>query len=550
MMEKAKDYSIIKSLLMDDEDNVAKNILKNISKTIDIKGICLYFISLSTGVFKLYSDISEKDSNDFAKVIESAELQKKIYTPTDVLEEGSNIFYPIMRKNTQIGVLNVILGNTYNNSLIAYLENIASLFIVVYERRFINNLFRKVQEPINFETVGLEEFYKEVMKTITTASGMRFIALRELDEDGGLSCLGLSGFGDSDKEKFNFGKENIPKEFSNVIETNKFEAFPNADKLEWIRSNPLLKDVKSFVAMPIRVGSSLFGILSFATKTFYEFSQTELLALESISNGIGIAITNYRNFNESKIDIASYSETAVVLSGLEIAQATRHEAKNLLDNCQQIIAGLLDSPKERISDKKDTLNKLSELLFDVKITLDKIKTATKPPQKVLQSESIKAIWNQALSALSGRISQLDIHVKFIGKEPVIDMYPDWLRQAFLNLLLNSIDAFKRGSKKRNREISLTVEKYSDDSDRIAMVYSDNAGGIDIANLEIPEQYSKYEHDLNQLIFCPNVTSKKDEGSGWGLHLVRQSIKHHNGSINLINYRGGVSFKIELFKKIK
>jgi len=467
------------------------------------------------------------------------------------VSNNNNLIIYINRNKSCLGylIINRVDINKLSEDCIDKFDNISTLLLIVYERRFINNMLTKVQEPINFEAIGHEEFFHNILNIIRFASGMQLIALREFVNGKNLECLGVTGFGEVDNKDFDFSENAIPNEFLEVVIENKTVSVPNAQEIEWINNSNLLKDVQSFIAIPIRVGSSVFGVLSFATTTYYYFSKTEILALESIANGIGVSIANYRNFNNSKVDIAKYNEAAVSLTGLEIAQATRHEAKDKIDNCQFILANLLNAKKDRIIDREDDLDELTRTLEEVKITLNKIKTATKPPVKVKQVESIRVIWEQAISALSGRLSNMDVSVRYIGKEPRIEVYPDWLRHAFLNLLLNSMDAFKRGGKKRGNIISLSVEKFPDDFSKIAMIYQDNAGGIDIKNLDIPIEYIKFSDDLNRLIFSPNVTSKGEEGSGWGLYLVRKSIEYHGGSIDLIKYRGGVSFKIELHKEI-
>ncbi len=545
-------YSIIKTLLIEDDITLSNNILKQLSYETKADCLALYFVSLSTGKLKLYDSYGDQHLIQKNALLLNTEvlLSKYKKIPDHVFNDNKLTFY-LTRKSSLIGCLDFYTNeiNIRSKSWIDKINNVIALLVIVYERRYINNLLKKIQEPINFEAIGRHDFFKNILNIIKVASGMQLIALRELTTEKNLECLALSGFGDVKLSDFNYNQDNMPTTFLEVVIDEKTVTVPNAKGLKWISENPLLKDVHSFVAIPIRVGNTIFGVLSFATTTYYDFSYTEKLSLESIANSIGVSITNYRNFNKSKEDIARYNEAAVSLTGLEIAQAARHEAKNKIDNCQLILANLINAKKEKINDKIDDLDKLSKTLQVVKSTLDKIKSATKPPVKIKKVESLKTVWEQAVSALSGRLSNLDVSVNYCGKEPRIEVFSDWLRHAFLNLLLNSMDAFKRGSKKRGKAISLTIDKYPENFQKISATYQDNAGGIDVKNLEIPIECSEYADNLNRLIFAPNVTSKGDEGSGWGLFLTRKSIEYHKGSIDLINHRGGVSFKIVLYKEI-
>ena len=132
-------------------------------------------------------------------------------------------------------------------------------------------------------------------------------------------------------------------------------------------------------------------------------------------------------------------------------------------------------------------------------------------------------------------------------------YPDWLKNAFLNLLLNSIDAYKNRPKKQNRAISLVIKNTSEQANDYILDYSDNAGGINFTKLHIPSNIIQENKNMpvEQLIFQPKVTTKKNQGgSGWGLYLIRRAIDLHKGSINLhANTNEGCTFRISLRKHL-
>jgi C4-dicarboxylate-specific signal transduction histidine kinase len=123
----------------------------------------------------------------------------------------------------------------------------------------------------------------------------------------------------------------------------------------------------------------------------------------------------------------------------------------------------------------------------------------------------------------------------------------------LNLLFNSIDAF-RDRPRQNRSITLVVQKESEASHSHVLDYSDNAGGIAFGKLSVPEPIKEANPgmSLDQLIFQPKVTSKKTQkGAGWGLYLVRQALRLHNGSISLrANSKEGCTFRIQLRKNLQ
>jgi signal transduction histidine kinase len=120
---------------------------------------------------------------------------------------------------------------------------------------------------------------------------------------------------------------------------------------------------------------------------------------------------------------------------------------------------------------------------------------------------------------------------------------DRLRHIFLNLLLNSIDAFQ-DSRARGRRIDVTVERPASRANNMIITYHDNASGINPSRLYVPDEYT--DDPVTQQVFGAAVTSK-DEGSGYGLWLARKVATEHGGSIDLLDYRNGVTFVIRLPK---
>src|SRR6266403_1998951 len=120
-------------------------------------------------------------------------------------------------------------------------------------------------------------------------------------------------------------------------------------------------------------------------------------------------------------------------------------------------------------------------------------------------------------------SEVDVSVRANGEPCKLLGHYDPLRRAFANLLRNASEAMGgRGS----IEISVTR-----DGNGLAVTIADHGAGI-------PD-------DLRQRVFEPYFTTKND-GTGLGLALVRQTIEAHNGSITVAETPGGgATFSIVL-----
>ncbi len=122
--------------------------------------------------------------------------------------------------------------------------------------------------------------------------------------------------------------------------------------------------------------------------------------------------------------------------------------------------------------------------------------------------------------ISGNSSQIS------GNSCLIKADSNQLRQAFLNLFLNAIDAMPDGG-----TLTVSTNLRSSDSKSAIICVKDTGCGI-------PEE------DLPH-IFEP-FYSKKEEGTGLGLSIVYNIIKEHNGSIKAKSKLGeGTKFIIEL-----
>jgi len=120
-------------------------------------------------------------------------------------------------------------------------------------------------------------------------------------------------------------------------------------------------------------------------------------------------------------------------------------------------------------------------------------------------------------------SEVNVSVRANGEPCKLLGHYDPLRRAFANLLRNASEAMGgRGS------IEIAVTR---DGNGLAVTIADHGAGI-------PD-------DLRQRVFEPYFTTKND-GTGLGLALVRQTIEAHNGSITVAETPGGgATFSIVL-----
>jgi C4-dicarboxylate-specific signal transduction histidine kinase len=107
---------------------------------------------------------------------------------------------------------------------------------------------------------------------------------------------------------------------------------------------------------------------------------------------------------------------------------------------------------------------------------------------------------------------------------------------FNNLLINSLDSFKRRKDSRTRKVDVTFES---DGNVIHIIFADNGAGL-----------SKDYHKNPDEIFLPFETSKVDKrgnkvGTGIGMYLAKTIIEDYKGEISILEINDGFKLGITI-----
>ena len=124
-------------------------------------------------------------------------------------------------------------------------------------------------------------------------------------------------------------------------------------------------------------------------------------------------------------------------------------------------------------------------------------------------------------------------VKEFGELPPLELFPNEVQQALINLFKNAEEALEESGTDKKR---LIVRTYLKQNKQILEV-QDNAGGI-------PE-------DVVDQIFFPYFSTKnKLNGTGLGLYMSRMIIEDHlGGKLTVVNKDGGACFRVELNERL-
>jgi two-component system sensor histidine kinase HydH len=207
----------------------------------------------------------------------------------------------------------------------------------------------------------------------------------------------------------------------------------------------------------------------------------------------------------------------------EMVAGISHEIRNPL--------GIISSSAELLKKKmnqNNSLTAISDIIIEEASRLNHIITDflnfARPREPVIASCRIEEVIEKNISFLEPQLVENGYTIQTVIKNdlPSIMADVDMLYQAFLNILINAMQAMPNGG-------VVIISAESDDRD-IYLTFKDHGKGI-------PEEVLKK-------IWDPFFTTK-EKGTGLGLGIVRNIIESHHGKILIANVSDGAKVSIKL-----
>jgi signal transduction histidine kinase len=197
----------------------------------------------------------------------------------------------------------------------------------------------------------------------------------------------------------------------------------------------------------------------------------------------------------------------------QLAAGAAHEIRNPLTIIRSTIQYLKDEVQN-----KEMVSELIEEVDRINTIIQGLLNFARPAELNIETFSLEALISQSVS-LARTTAKNQIDIKFTNKCKSSDVHADssQLKQVFLNLLLNSIDAV---SDRENGFIYIILDtfKQTQGGDQYYTVeLKDNGHGIPDENIE--------------KLFVPFFTTKTT-GTGLGLSICYGIITRHGGEIEI------------------
>jgi signal transduction histidine kinase len=212
----------------------------------------------------------------------------------------------------------------------------------------------------------------------------------------------------------------------------------------------------------------------------------------------------------------------------ELVMKIAHEIRNPLGSIE-LFASLLASDLKG-TEHGDYANRISNSVRSLVNTLDNMLSFTKEVKPKLEYYCLNDMVSETCDEFKELFANSDIELDFSGKGHYwLNMDKGLMRQALINILLNSVHAMPEGGK---IEIRIQNTEYRDQkTEEVEIIIRDTGIGMD--------------EDTRLRMFEP-FFSTKDRGTGLGMSITAGIIKAHKGTIDVRSkIGGGTEFVITL-----
>ncbi len=402
----------------------------------------------------------------------------------------------------------------------------------------------------SMHTLNLEEILELVLKGVTQGIGFDRARLYLLDEEKKqLHCKVAVGI-----EKDKIKDINLPYDaHDNILSRALKEKRPFI--VEDARQDPRVNrdlitflDVKSLAVAPLLSRQRVLGGIA-ADNLISEdqISEKKLQSLMIFANQAALALENALMYEELKA-FSSQLEERVKKAATELQQTQEqlirseklatlgqlsagiaHEIRNPLTSIKILIHSLVDEEATPASKEKDLAIIESEIERVNKIIRQFLDFARpRPPalQKLDLHKLLEETFHLVAYELEGQ--GITLEKKYMENSPYVAVDAEQMKQVFLNIILNAIQAMPRGGK---LTVSTFWESFATLTKELVVSFRDSGEGIPSA--------------IREKIFEP-FFSTKEEGLGLGLPIVQRIIEEHKGKIKVESYpQKGTTFFIYL-----
>jgi two-component system sensor histidine kinase HydH len=286
--------------------------------------------------------------------------------------------------------------------------------------------------------------------------------------------------------------------------------------------------MRAGIAMPLTASDRVVGFLACWDERVPEaFASNEIAALIEVADRAALVIENSKLYQQMK-------ERDRLAALGEMAAGLAHEIRNPLAAIQGAIQLLLPQGPPRPGDPlADGAGEFLGIIADEVKRLNGVVTQfldySRPVRASLAPGDVNEVVSRTTALLQADLpAAVRLAVDLAPELPRVSCDPEQLRQVFLNLALNAVQAMPHGG-----ELHISTRLARDE----VALWRDTPRRSDLVEIRFQDTGPGIPEEAREHIFVPFYTTK-EKGTGLGLAICQRIVKTHGGTIGVRSAPGG------------
>lgn len=284
----------------------------------------------------------------------------------------------------------------------------------------------------------------------------------------------------------------------------------------------IIRQLGAELIFPLKIMNQINGTIFLGKKTDgAPFTEQELNLLSILINQATFAIEHASLYEQQTERLKKMYRTDRLATLGELAAGAAHEIRNPLTAIRSTIQYL---SKDFSADpvKSEMVTELISEVERINKIVQGLLSFARPSDLNTSDINIEQLINQTLLLVTNTLRKQNVEVEFeyFTDNTTIQGDAEQLKQVFLNIILNAIEAMGKNPPERSRTLIISIEKgtpINTHSRYLIISFEDSGKGIEQKNIEN--------------VFNPFFTTK-EEGTGLGLAICYGIINRHEGEIEV------------------
>ncbi len=404
-------------------------------------------------------------------------------------------------------------------------EEAVSLNLNKTQRSTLEHIESEYKKYINAKDHVIEDYRENKINRSVNGS-----TINNGDDTNTKNTLSVSSMHSAQRERF-FNLLNLCKSFNSnlwsTIQEKERNHYDNSEKLRvMVFSAILFFMLLGAVFLFILYMKVLEPIRDLAIETGGSSVESSKNEVVSLSHSLKEMIKDYGNTHDelkrSRKHLVQAERMAMVG---ELAAGVAHTIRNPFTSIKMRLFSL--SRSLELSDvQNEDLEVIGEEIGRIDKIVQNFLEFARTPKLRLKECTFSSVVKSVIALVEYRLKQQNVEISYVTGDnlPLVEMDPDRIREALLNLITNACESMEIESNSKelitNRKIVISENIGQDPEmgDVLSLSVKDNGPGIP-------------EHILEK-ITKPFFTTKED-GSGLGLSIVDRIAKEHGGTLCVV-----------------